>query len=255
MADGTIDTSMYAPPQGNSLINALSGYQNLANAGQQNQLMKQQQQMNGLQISQQQAQTYNAKLGLISQELATVYGRDNGNPTRQHVIDGVTNLMSNNPELFDKNFAASVMADMPSDTDVAKNPGAVKSWVLSHAARSDQARAALQPFLPNPTGINTGPNVSYVDTNPISNPGIIGGKVATGLSPEAASTPTAIGGKMGTRGQYVQATQGQGATPGTFTPGAGAPIVGAAKPSPAATPLPEPAASPPTGNVPLPPVR
>lgn len=252
MADfGTVDTSIYNQPQGNSLMQNLQGYQGLANAGLQNQLMRQQQQLNQQSITQQQAQTYNAKLGLISQELATVYGADNGNPTRQHILDGISNLMSENPGMFDNTFAANVIADMNRTLPTDAPPAMVKQWALSHIVRTEQARGMLQPFLPNAQPVNTGPNVTYNDVNPITNPGIVGGKTAMGMSPETASEPTPIGSGMGTRQQYATATQGAGPAPGTFTPGPGG------SPAPGATPL----ASIPVGRpaapagVPMPPPR
>lgn len=108
-----IDTSMYQVPQ-NDLVGQLQKWQALSNAGEQNKLLQMEQQYMAPQITQQQAQLYAQRLGLVSQKLAEVYGADDGNPTRKHIIDGVSDLMASNPGVFDKSFAAPQSAPIPS---------------------------------------------------------------------------------------------------------------------------------------------
>lgn len=238
MADVGVNTSIYPQAGQNPFLDQASKMIGVANQVQQNKLLQQEGEIRGLNITQQQAQTYNTRLGLVAQELASQWGSSNGNPTKDHVISGVSNLMANNPEIFDKNFAAQVLSDLPSESDLARNPNAVKQWVLSHAQRTDQAQAALKPFLPNPTGYNYGPGTKYIDTNPVTNPRIIGTRVQNGLTPAEAATPTdqgvvqsgpnkgaVIRGALSqflTKAQDGNPNPGGGAVaPGTVTPGPG----------------------------------
>ena len=254
---------MYAQqPQGNNLLTAMQGFQGLANAGAQNDLMRQglinarsqnaligqetanageqnkilqqSQQLQRLNITQQQAQTHLQRLGLVGQKLAEVYGTDGGQPTSKHIIDGVSELIAHNPGVFDKDFAAQALSDIPSEADVAKNPNAVKQWLIAKASVTDQARAALEPLMPQGQAVDYGQGKVVIDANAKTNPGLIGTRVQNGLSPADAASEAVIGYDAqgnpvrGTKQQFVTRAQGGNpnpgggaVAPGTVTPGGG----------------------------------
>ena len=230
-----IDTSMYQA-QPNNLVGQLGQWQSLANAQEQNTLMKQQEQRQNIAISLEQAQKYSTQLELTSQELARVYGADNGNPTRDHIIDAASNLIAKNPGIFSKDNYATMIQDLPSEDKVAKDPNAVRNWIVSKALMNERGKQALQPHLPNYQGVDYGGGKKLVDMNPITNPGATGSQMVGGLSPESQAAPRDwidpnTGRPVhGTQSEYLRAAQqgnpnpgGGNVAPGTILPPGGAP--------------------------------
>ena len=102
-ADAQVDTSMYRVPQ-NNLLDQFGQVQGLANALEQNKILQLEQQRlqleqqrRNIQISQQKTDLRNLQLGLVGQELTSVYVMKNFHPTRKHVQDAVSNLIESNP--------------------------------------------------------------------------------------------------------------------------------------------------------------
>lgn len=201
-----IDTSIYQVPQ-NNLLQQLGQVQGIANAQQQNQLVQQEQQQRGIQIDLAKADRYKAQLELEARELAQVYGAAGGNPTRDHLIDAISNLGVKYPDMYDKGSVARLLGTIPSDAEVKENPNVVKHWVISNAAQVDSARQAIQPFLPDvreftlPDGTK-----QFRDVNPRTNPSINGAQIAGGNSADFLSAPAQWVDK---NGQQVSGTNAQ----------------------------------------------
>ena len=248
-----IDTSMYAPQQGNNIIQQFGQVQGIANAAEQNKIMQAHEQLQGLNISTDKAKLLDQQFGLIGQKLAEVYGADNGEPKRDHVLNGVSDLIAHNPGVFDYNFAAQALGDVPGKADVDKDPNALKSWLIAKASRTQQAREAIAPLLPDLKPVDVGGQIQMVDMNPRTNPKLANMQLQKGLSPSEASTPTVTGytpegaEEMGTRQQYIDKVGGAPAAPAPAGAIPGAPASPA--PAGAAPGAPRPIVKPAPGTV------
>lgn len=66
-------------------------------------------------------------------------------------------------------------------------PGELKSYIQARVASLQAPGAQLGTMTPNPTQVDDGATKQYIDTNPISNPGIVGTTVQNKLSPGLAT--------------------------------------------------------------------
>ena len=216
------------------MLQQMGQIQGIANASETNKLLQQHQQLQGIAITTAQAQKYDQQLGLVSQALAATYAQDNGNPTRKHVTDAVSDLITKNPGIFDKDFAAKALGDLPSDTEEeqarAQGGSAVKSWLIGHASRNQQGREALAPLLPDMKPVDVGGQIQMVDMNPRTNPKLAQMQLQKGFTPGEATAPDNIGFDpttgapiVGTHAQATQIRQGGIAAPGALPSQAAAP--------------------------------
>lgn len=100
---------------------------------------------------------------------------------------------------------AAEMQSMPQD------PGQLRQWLTQHYQSALQGETQMRAILPQPTQIDTGGAKVYVDTNPMTNPGIVGTQIAKTVSPETAigQVPTYQNGQPGTK-PVAQVAQEQG---------------------------------------------
>ena len=225
-----IDTSIYQIPQ-NNLLQQLGQVQGIANASEQNKLLQQEQQQRGIQIDLAKADRYKAQLEIEARELAALYAKEGGNPTRSHFVDAVANLGVRYPDLYGKKEIGNLPTMIPSDDEVRANPGAIKNTIIGLASQVEQARQTIEKFTPNIQPVNVGGVTRMLDTNVNSNPSIAGAAITHGLSPAELATPqtwTDANGQQhqGTRAEYLRATQGGNpnpgggnVAPGTYFPG------------------------------------
>ena len=151
-ADAQVDTSMYRVPQ-NNLLDQFGQIHGFANAVEQNKILQLEQQRRNIEISQQQTDLRNLQLGLVGQELTSVYVMKNFHRTRKHVQDAVSNLIESNPGVFGEGFAAQVLSDLPSDAAVKVNRQAIDQWLIANAMMTERGRQAIQWALQNATAL------------------------------------------------------------------------------------------------------
>jgi hypothetical protein len=125
------------------------------------------QQMSTLEQSRLQVQGAQAQLGMVRlNNLSTALQGllVNPNPTREQVLQTVTQLLALPPEQrpFSAEVAAAQLAQMPSD------PQQIRPWLMRMMASTQQGIEGLQRFLPQPSMVGAGGQVVGVDTNPLS---------------------------------------------------------------------------------------
>jgi hypothetical protein len=86
---------------------------------------------------------------------------------------------------------------------VAQFPDDAKEWpqfIQKRLASFQDPGAQLGSITPKPTLVNNGASQQYIDTNAISNPGIVGTTIQNQLSPESATSPVGVMGPNNTPG-------------------------------------------------------
>lgn len=141
---------------------------------------------------------------------------------------------------------AAELANAPQDS------GGLHQWALGHYQRYMGLQGQLEAALPKPTIINTGPQNIVADTNPLTNPGIIGAHAQNALTPDQLSAPVTVTVKDATgthqqtmtKAQFLQMQGGGGMPPGSTglpaptqpaPPAGGVPAPAAPQPSPLGT--------------------
>src|SRR5574343_123147 len=134
-----------------------------------------------LQVQQMQAALGMTRLNNLRQSVQGLLAKPN--VTRQEVVTAVGNLLAlpENERPFSAQVAASQLATLPD------NPSAIRGWLMGHLASTDQGLQHLQQFLPRPTGVQTGAETRFVDTNPLTNPRAANQGVENQPSPEQRS--------------------------------------------------------------------
>lgn len=84
----------------------------------------------------------------------------------------------------DPNVVISSLANVPPD------PAGRAAWLQRGISAAQDAAAQLNSITPKPAQVDTGGAITYQDTNPISNPSIVGTTMQKSLDPATASTPT-----------------------------------------------------------------
>jgi hypothetical protein len=80
------------------------------------------------------------------------------------------------------------------------DPAQFKPWFQQKLASFQDVGAQLGSITPKPTQVDNGATKQYIDTNPISNPGIVGTTIQNQLSPESATAPVGVMGPGNTPG-------------------------------------------------------
>lgn len=94
----------------------------------------------------------------------------------------------------DPQVVISSLANVPQD------PAGRAAWLQRSIAAAKDAAGQLDSIAPKPTQIDNGATKQYVDTNPISNPAIVGTTIQNQLSPESATSPVQVMGPGNTPG-------------------------------------------------------
>jgi hypothetical protein len=92
------------------------------------------------------------------------------------------------------NMFKATIAQMPDD------PKQLPQFIKQKLASFQDAGAQLGSITPKPTQVDNGATKQYVDTNPISNPSIVGTTIQNQLSPESATAPVSVMGPGNTPG-------------------------------------------------------
>jgi hypothetical protein len=175
----------------------------------------------------------------LTQQFATVDPKDPGAQGKFLRIAGDAIEQGHVPPSMVK----ATIAQMPDD------PSQFGPWFQQKLASFQDVGAQLKSTTPTPTQIDNGGSIQYKDTNPITNPGIIGTNINKTLDPTTASSPVSVMGPNNTPG-VVPRGEMWGGVSGVGTPqinipplptagnpqGAGqaAPMPGQAAPAPAA---------------------
>lgn len=107
---------------------------------------------------------------------------------------------------------AAEIQSMPSD------PGQLRQWLTQHYQSALSGETQLRAMTPTPTLVDQGGTAKYVDTNALTNPGIIGTQFTKTLTPSEQVTQTATyqNGQPGTK-PMAQVAREQGL--GNLVPG------------------------------------
>jgi hypothetical protein len=94
----------------------------------------------------------------------------------------------------DPNMVMSHLQDIPQD------PQGRAQWLQRGLASVSGTLENLKAMTPTPTQIDTGGSIQYKDTNPLTNPSIIGTTINKTLDPTTASSPVSVMGPNNTPG-------------------------------------------------------
>lgn len=112
----------------------------------------------------------------------------NPNVTSNDVIQQISGLV--NAGLLPQEDGARIAREVPGD------PAQLRQYLLQKAAQAQQAKDMLTAALPNLKEINLGGHTQMVDTNTITNPGVVGQRLERTASPESVlSASTAVRGQ------------------------------------------------------------
>lgn len=98
-------------------------------------------------------------------------------------------VMQNGVDLVNQ-FHADPQMVLSHLQDIPQDPAARQAWLQRGLASVSGTLETLKAMTPTPTPIDTGGSIQYKDTNPLTNPGIIGTTIGKTLDPATASTPT-----------------------------------------------------------------
>lgn len=178
----------------------------------------------------------------------------NPNPSMKDVTSAASELVAQG--LISPQEAATNLSSAPTD------PAGIRQWAQSHFVRYMGLQGQLEQALPKPTIISNGQQQIVADTNPLTNPGIVGAQVPNKLAPSDLASPVTVfdpvtkQNKTITKAQFLQQTGGGGLPPQMGAPGAPQ-----AQPQPSQAPQPSPlgtgrmpaqapgAVTPPQGNL------
>jgi hypothetical protein len=106
----------------------------------------------------------------------------------------------------------AMVNQMPDD------PSQWQPFLKQKLASFQDAGAQLGSITPKPTQVDNGATKQYVDTNPISNPSIVGTTIQNQLSPESATAPVSVMGPGNTPGVVPRGEMWNGGVTGAGTP-------------------------------------
>jgi hypothetical protein len=144
----------------------------------------------GVELNNSQRDNYANGLKFFTQQFATVDPKDPNAAGKimQIGADAVTN----------GHIAPSVYKAMVNQ--MPDDPQQWPQFLQQKLASFQDAGAQLGSITPKPTQVDNGATKQYIDTNPISNPGIVGTTIQNQLSPESATAPVGVMGPGNTPG-------------------------------------------------------
>jgi hypothetical protein len=101
---------------------------------------------------------------------------------------------------------------------IPQDPAGRAAWRNSALASLQDAGSQLKSMTPTPTLVDDGMTKRYLDTNAISNPGIIGTSVQNQLTPESATSPVGVMGPNNTPGVVPRGEMWGNGVSGAGTP-------------------------------------
>lgn len=137
-----------------------------------------------------QRQNYSDSLKFMTQQLATI---DPSDPKAQGKLLQIAGDAINQGHINPQMVKATI-AQMPDD------PAQFKPWFQQKLASFQDPGAQLGSITPKPTQIDNGGSIQYADTNPVSNPGIVGTNIPKTLDPTTATSPVSVMGPDNTPG-------------------------------------------------------
>jgi hypothetical protein len=145
----------------------------------------------GVELNNAQRENFAKSMQFMTQQFATV---DPNDPKAQgkflQIAGDAINQGHVNPAMV-----KATVAQMPDD------PSQFKPWFQQKLASFQDVGAQLKSTTPTPTQIDNGGSIQYKDTNPITNPGIIGTNITKTLDPGTATSPVSVyDPKTGTNG-------------------------------------------------------
>lgn len=179
--------------------------------------------MKGVQDMKQSQQTYDrGQIGLNNDQI------DNAKKAYTYTAQRFGTLDPNDPQFSAK--LLGVAADtvkyghvdpqvvISSLSNVPQDPAGRAAWLQRSIASAKDAAGQLDSIAPKPTQVDNGATKQYVDTNPISNPGIVGTTIQNQLSPESATSPVSVMGPNNTPGVVPRGEMWNGGVSGAGTP-------------------------------------
>lgn len=134
----------------------------------------------GVDLNNSQIDNYKKALGFMTQQFATLDPQD-PNFSGKMLQIGANAVTQGH---IDPNMVASTIQQIPQD------PAQRTAWFQQKLASMKDAAGQLDSLTPKPTQVDTGGALQYTDTNPITNPAIVGQSFTKTLDPATASTPT-----------------------------------------------------------------
>jgi hypothetical protein len=133
------------------------------------------------QLTKAQVEAMQSKHALIAPQFADLASKPN--PTMDDVYSMAGDMMAGtktHPSPINIDDVQRELGTLPQGA----NSQQIKSWAMQQAIRSSRlANQDPSQFLPKPSAITTPTGTVMADTNPITNPGIVGSTVTNGLAP------------------------------------------------------------------------
>lgn len=108
-------------------------------------------------------------------------------------------ILQNGADLISQYHADPAMVISHLQT-IPSDPAGRAAWLQKGLASVSGTLENLKSLTPSPTMVDNGATKQYVDTNPLTNPGIVGTSIHNQLSPESATTPVGVMGPGNTPG-------------------------------------------------------
>ncbi|CAD6548611.1 hypothetical protein LMG28727_04862 [Paraburkholderia kirstenboschensis] len=102
-------------------------------------------------------------------------------------------VMQNGVDLINQFHADPAMV-MSHLQGIPQDPAGRQAWLQRGLASVSGTLENLKAMTPNPTQVDTGGSLTYVDTNPLTNPSIVGSTINKTLDPVTASSPVSVNG-------------------------------------------------------------
>jgi hypothetical protein len=127
-----------------------------------------------------QIDNYKKAIGFLAQQFATL------DPSDPNFNGKLLTIGADAAKLghVDPNMVASTIQQVPQD------PTQRAAWFQQKLASMKDAAGQLDSITAKPTQIDSGGSIMYKDTNPITNPSIVGTTINKTMDPVSASTPT-----------------------------------------------------------------
>ncbi|VVE31715.1 hypothetical protein PEP31012_03712 [Pandoraea eparura] len=147
---------------------------------------------------------------------------DNANKMHQAIYQRMSTLDPNDPNFMSKvmQSGADIIKDYNADPSmvvrslqsIPPDPAGRARWLQRGLASVSSTLDNLKAMTPTPTQVDTGGQIAFKDTNPLTNPGIVGSTVNKTLTPSDATSQVPIVQPNGTPGliSKAQAAQQQG---------------------------------------------
>lgn len=100
-------------------------------------------------------------------------------------------ILQNGVDLINQYHADPQMV-MSHLQDIPQDPAGRQAWLQRGLASVSGTLENLKSMTPQPTQIDTGGSLQYRDTNPLTNPGIIGTNITKTLDPTTATSPVSV---------------------------------------------------------------